>query len=412
VHPKDSSPANRARVRTPGIATLLAALSLLAALPGGACSPSDERPPPEFGQVRRLTMEPAERDLDDRPRLAIVAIFDPLEERDRWTLTYDKARVKSKRTAMQSAPILWIEGTTPQLARKLEGVGEFNQIALSVVGTSVNKDVALRFRKDGETLLSTGRKRFGTQDAQTVLFDLPFHGEVPDEIELVFTSAWRSTMHIIVGIASVALLKKPLIDWMPDAGEGAALVRVGREGRRAVGLSSAAPLRARFTPRAGEQLRFSFGVPEIFQRPGAAASFRVHLSAEDHSIERSFEVADQVTPIWHAASIDLKAFAERATELRITLDPGPENEERAIAFGEPSLSVPMDNPPSVLLLTSDTHRADHIGAAPTVSASRHPSWTSSRPVECTSSIAGPPRTSPCPPTCLSSPACRRGTPVS
>ena len=61
---------------------------------------------------------------------------------------------------------------------------------------------------------------------------------------------------------------------------------------------------------------------------------------------------------WMDERIDLAAYAGRAVRVRLSVD-GP----RLALIGEPKLGTRLADPPTVLLISSDTHRADHLGCA-------------------------------------------------
>jgi len=62
--------------------------------------------------------------------------------------------------------------------------------------------------------------------------------------------------------------------------------------------------------------------------------------------------------VWTDEHIDLAAYAGRTVRVRLSVD-GP----RLALIGEPKLGPRLADPPTVLLVSSDTHRADHLGSA-------------------------------------------------
>ena len=184
-------------------------------------------------------------------------------------------------------------------------------------------------------------------------------GEVEpfDEIVLVATKP-----EVDWTLVAVELVERPLERWLPTPGEAPRLIRVGSEARRGVGLSARFPLVAdRVVPTGGE-LAFSYGWPRQGGVEGGDA--RIVLRCEDDGgalLERSFELPADAGD-WITQTVDLAAFAGRSVRTHFELAPSGEG-EAVCALAEVQLFARSAAAPAVLLVTSDTHRADTTGVA-------------------------------------------------
>ncbi|RKY19574.1 MAG: hypothetical protein DRQ55_10310 [Planctomycetota bacterium] len=176
---------------------------------------------------------------------------------------------------------------------------------------------------------------------------------VCDELGLAFTGPPSR-----LRLRSVELLRRSGAARVPDPAQGAQAVTFAGETRHGWGLSQGAPLlgQAR-VPRAG-RLLMSVGVP-VSSVPDA----RLRLDVEPGGVTHSWRLdeLDGSGP-WRPLSVDLSALAGQQVRLRLSLQGG---REAACVLAGPRLSGPARAPPrSVLLITSDTHRGDHLGALP------------------------------------------------
>ncbi len=151
--------------------------------------------------------------------------------------------------------------------------------------------------------------------------------------------------------------------WLPVPGGEPDLVQIGAEGRHAVALSSERPLTCRVPREAGSRLGFSFGVAEGLVFPQQRPALEVTLSdGADHERTSRHPFGAEA---WSYVEIDLDELGGGATEVEARFALRVEGESEAVcALGEVMAIRPADEPPpTVLLVTSDTHRADHLGAA-------------------------------------------------
>lgn len=143
------------------------------------------------------------------------------------------------------------------------------------------------------------------------------------------------------------------------------LVLIGGEWRRAQEFSTAHPIATALQAAPGRSLRFSYGAPVEQSHPGESISLRVRLQGHDgQTHEQAFEIFPPGEEIrWRQASIPLDGLGEQEVEVHWSLIGAEEGKSTACAVGEVSLTQSGDPGNVVLLITTDTHRGDHLGAA-------------------------------------------------
>ena len=255
----------------------------------------------------------------------------------------------------------------------IEDPGSFNRLVVTV-RTPVPQSLFLWIgaRGPGGTF-AAGRVAAGGPEPTTLVFDLD---EVPWPPAPGAEGAAASDLVLFVPgrggqleLLSASLHRVPLERWLPTPEEGPAMVAVGQESRRCVGLATGRPLRARFEARPGSELIVSRAVPPVSGRAGGAHRILLELSDDSGATVREELDAGGA---WASASVDLgrlRGPVEARFELRVggrAEGAAEEADGGLAALGVPLLAVRArrSGPPprSVVLVTSDTHRADHVGA--------------------------------------------------
>lgn len=247
---------------------------------------------------------------------------------------------------------------------RIEGGGR-----VRVPGTALSgnfQQVAVRFRAEGEHSFFLGLDwdgaRFGrdqdvlgTGEEQVLLFELPElrpMAGAPRELELAVRGEDCELL-------SIDLFEVPLERALPAA-DASGLVELGGEGRRGVGVAEGWPLESSFVPEAGDRLRFAVGVPDLLGAVPEGASLRVELEGGASRVELRELVGPERR--WIDVDLDLDDFAGHPTRARFSyVDEGAGT--GACALVEAMLVRSASQPRTVLLVTSDTHRADHLGLA-------------------------------------------------
>lgn len=166
------------------------------------------------------------------------------------------------------------------------------------------------------------------------------------------------------GFGRIDLLAVPLIDRLPRFDKAPELIDIGDDQRRGVGLSSGNALEFTLDGSVGGEIGFSYGQPEALRRDGAPPELFVHLSSPGLPERQHVLPLERpgITTTWHWSRIPLGDFEKRRTKVRFELHASDER-EAICALTEPKVHVPDAEAPTVVLVTSDTHRADKLGVS-------------------------------------------------
>lgn len=233
----------------------------------------------------------------------------------------------------------------------------FNQVAVTVRMRRPEAVFVQLGRPDEDGPLAPSQLAKARPSPVTILFDLPgleWQPRTFDDLTIGFPNHDGE-----VGLVSVALIRRPLSLWLASPEEGSELAQVGDQWRRAVGLSTTCPLAASFEARSQARLAFSHGVTSASAGPGRAHRLRL-LLRDERGTERS--LAFRPREQWRSESVPLEPFAGRIqARFEVRLEGGGEG---LLALGEPTVELRAHGAPTVLLISSDTHRADHLGVSP------------------------------------------------
>ncbi|MFT7678358.1 MAG: arylsulfatase A-like enzyme [Planctomycetota bacterium] len=168
------------------------------------------------------------------------------------------------------------------------------------------------------------------------------------------------------------LVDRPLEAWLPSTFDGAKLIPVANSAMRGVGVRDGAPLLTTFrVEQAGERLEFSVAEPPHLHAGKASKRFVAErLSGEElfavtlTAPQRGANGKPAVEPGWSDAAIDLTPYVGQEISVRFRVEglgKGRAGSRNLIALSVPELVRAGSEQRSVLLVTSDTHRADHLG---------------------------------------------------
>ncbi len=242
-------------------------------------------------------------------------------------------------------------------------VGDFNAVRVHIRSVGdVPTRARIQLRSGGMGVQVAPGERIWAEDgrvAMTAEFPQLRRWKVKvDEIEIELRGESKGA-----SISAVELLRVPLADFLPATEGLGELVSLGRDFRRAVGLSSRHPLVARFRVPENSLLHFSYGLQQPLRVPRERSELRVTLAAAGGTPRyETFPLETEITqlPGWHEASLNLDRHA--GDELEVTFELAAQGDHEALALvGELALTRSATSAPTVLLITSDTHRGDHVG---------------------------------------------------
>lgn len=338
---------------------LLLALALLA----GGCSRGGAGEP-ESG-VREIALRADGLPPGDEPLL--VRSLVPPDGLAPWTVAGGPARVirDPRATDGEGEPLLVIYGSEH---KEIVIPGpfpshSFNRVVLHLSVVEAER-VYLQASVQGRVALGSESAEVPASSEPVVcLLDLPQARRVERDLdELRIHVAGQGGQ---IAVQRVDLVLQPLATWLPDPEGGPRLVQVGDEHRRGVRLSSRRPLRGRFEAGRGEVLTFSYGAPERLRSPGRRQpALRVVLRGErGGKIVRRLPLGpagDEAC--WASERIPLDDLAGEVVEASWELEARDER-EALCAVAEVRAWAPRRDPTTVLLITSDTHRAEYLGVA-------------------------------------------------
>jgi len=239
----------------------------------------------------------------------------------------------------------------------------FDLVRVQVL-TGKRTSVALELTRDGEPVVASE-----VQDVRPAPDPQVFELEVNrarserepfDGIRLHFTP-----VNDPLSLLSIALVQRPPELQLPSLADGAELIPCRGDARRGVGLAAGRELTATFeVPRDGV-LDVSCAWPPEVARDDQTLRFVAVVEPEGaEAVTRTIDMgsANGAGTPWRTQRIDLSRSTGRRARLTLTLESSDER-PAACAVATPIVSSRVRRPPAVLLVTSDTHRADHLGAA-------------------------------------------------
>ncbi len=142
-------------------------------------------------------------------------------------------------------------------------------------------------------------------------------------------------------------------------------VRAGEDVRSAWGLATKSPIEVRFTPPEGALLVASAIVPQSLRVPGSQPVLSLTLlDGEGGSRTHRWPLVrtENLSSAWVWIRAPLEGFAGKPLHARFELLTS--GAEAVCALTQPQVVSFDERAPTVLLITSDTHRADYLGTAP------------------------------------------------
>jgi arylsulfatase A-like enzyme len=243
---------------------------------------------------------------------------------------------------------------------------QFNRVVANVSLPS-KADLRIELWKNDRkrALLRTQATRIeGNSKPQTVVLDVPGTLQMAQQVDELRLSVTVYGEHF--ALLGVDLMNSPLASWLPVADHGPRPVQLGAESRHAIGLSSLNPLEARVVGLPDSSLRLAFGRPLRVLRRGEALAIEVDVRGEDGR-----QVGGALLPLpqernelnrWQEGEVKLHHEPGEELTVRLSLKGADPGQEALCAIASPRLERDLENPISVVLITSDTQRADHLGS--------------------------------------------------
>jgi arylsulfatase A-like enzyme len=321
-----------------------------------ACSVS-EAADHSVARLESLVLSPA-ADSAPAPRIEFVRRLEP--DGKRWRVEAD---CKPKFIGIEEGPEA---GTSALYLERTEEAsviipGPFDPSTFGRIGLRVTTAARRPFRIEFQNGRRRERLDMATRNptgAEILTYDLPTKVKSWKSIDRI--RIWTFKQEGSVILHDLTFFTRPQGTQLPSAESGAEHIEAQGQTRLGVGLIQWRPVETEFEARPGDRLRFSYVVPPSAAGGQLAPVLTLRLEGDQGGSEtREFPFEAPSALRWQLADLRLDAFAGQRVRARWEI--GGEGEP-ACAIGEVGL-LHAGAPRRVLLITSDTHRFDHLGVA-------------------------------------------------
>ncbi|MFT4538855.1 MAG: arylsulfatase A-like enzyme [Planctomycetota bacterium] len=161
-------------------------------------------------------------------------------------------------------------------------------------------------------------------------------------------------------LLSVDLVERQVAACLPCAGEYD-WISLGTDARPATMLFSEQPLSTKFrVSKEGGQLEYAIGLPELVRYSQVPSAIVVTLYDGTSKHTQQTPVRGAGKAQWSPVRISLDGYKGKEVSATFELK-GKKDMPVVCALAQPEVVRPIENPPTVLFITSDTHRRDHTG---------------------------------------------------
>ena len=286
------------------------------------------------------------------------------------------------------------QGTAPRWATILPGLGEdkrleidlpdleeaFNEVVVELEVFARKADyLVVEALSEGQVVALSDEVKLGSKPGlQTIIVPLAGTGgmdQIPDGVTIRLAADKQD----MVAVSRVALLRRDWSEFLPDL-DSPSVQLSGDHYREAVAVRADQPVEASFDVLGddpgglsqGARLDFSVAQAPELTKEGQRLAVEVSWLRGDEVLKSA--VLDfgasgglQKEVDWSDCSQGLAEFGAGPLTVRAKLLPSPDGAARTeyALFTRPTLAYPAPNPAAapqtIVLITSDTHRADHIG---------------------------------------------------
>jgi len=240
----------------------------------------------------------------------------------------------------------------------------FNLLRLHLA-TEAGCRISVRFYRGGEVVFtSRGNPWVDSSVAGTIVeIDMPelrFQAKPIEQLQLIVRS--KGSM----AIRSIKLVDRPIGSWLPSPADGEELIHLGPRARAGVSIWSGSPLETDVELTQPASLSFAYGVPGTLEYPVRKA-MKLHIvatGADGSKVNKTIHLPKRgdAPNHWNHVEIPLHTLIGDRANIRLELEV-PEEAEGTYAIAEAKLVQRAEKPRTVILVTSDTHRYDHVGAS-------------------------------------------------
>jgi len=339
--------------------------TLLAALVGllCACGGSEEAGQDGSRPSRFLSLDP--KPIPSAPDAVVARRYQRLSPSPDRPWDVNRARAKyvpleesAEAGGEYSLRLVQNEHPTILIPGPFDG-SAFNSVALKVrLGRP--RELVLQFLSEGEWV-RTSREiepRLGEQ-LRIIELDSPELSRLEGEVEHLRVSILGETQY--VRLDWIDLIEKSCGSFFPDPASAPAMVGIQEDLRRSVGVSTERPVAVHFEAPERGSLHFAIGHAPRWRGEWQGASVRLVLTGPHGELARhEYPIETGTEPPWQAVRLPLAAPRGQTLEARWEI---VADGEVACPLAEVGVLTEGTGPRHVLLITSDTHRSDHLGVA-------------------------------------------------
>ena len=251
--------------------------------------------------------------------------------------------------------ILTIPGTfDPQIV---------DRVRIYVAGQRTN--IGCEFRRDGKATVRSPRRGLGAGKAAKWLdFDFPPDDPLAEPYDELLIKFFGDATSLL---SSIELRSEPYWSPIPDPYRQPQALSIKGEIRHALALGSKTPLRTRFDVPTHGRLGFSYAYPHTQQTRGANPFIVATIDPGPEAQVQRISLRSADSEAWLWGELDL-SHLEPGLDIEVLFELETKDDAVvACALGVPQLfSAPDSKPevqPTVLVITSDTHRGIYLGVA-------------------------------------------------
>ncbi|MEM1452223.1 MAG: sulfatase [Planctomycetota bacterium] len=314
---------------------------------------------PEFSGARWvrghwIPLGPPPSTLDET-----IARFDGRAFDASWRVVPGGGKVDEQvtRTADESPGVV-IQGEGARLAALPVDLlaSDLHRVSLSLdVSEGESEGIRLAFEtKERIRAYSTVESVQGGAGPEQVTFELDRVRRLEGRIDRVVVGTLGLTSQCV--LRTLEFSRQPRLHHLPTPHDGRGLLRVEQDGRHGVALDAEHPVGLSVDAPAGSTFELTYrvgtnealgGAQLVLEGLGARPE-RLPLGAEEGFAWRTFRTT---------------LSARAPDQVRISLEGGPEGAIGFVTNPGAIVGTPVESPRTVLLVTSDTHRGELIGAA-------------------------------------------------
>ncbi len=168
------------------------------------------------------------------------------------------------------------------------------------------------------------------------------------------------------GLLSVKAMNSPVQDLMPAVGTGDE-VELDHSTRFTAGLVEGTPWEIDLASGGVEDgaitLQMSLAIPDWAGELAKGAAVSLSYEGVNGPAEVVMEVPNDAESSWQDVSVQLEGVKAGDLALRLSLSDKDDDVQSVVLVGDAVLTQRVQEPQTIILITSDTHRADHMGLA-------------------------------------------------